>query len=96
MATHIQSSGAMMMWHTLKQHQSAARSFGGDILLMVHDDVLWEVPIEAEAAAVAALTEIMTQPFNQVAPGFRCPITPKTSHSSWGELKPWNQTKSQL
>lgn len=95
MATHIQSSGAMMMWHTLKQHQTAARSFGGDILLMVHDDVLWEVPLEAEAAAVAALTEIMTQPFDQVAPGFRCPITPKTSHSSWGELKPWNQTKSQ-
>jgi DNA polymerase-1 len=89
MATHIQSSGAMMMWHTLKQHQDAARGLGGDILLMVHDDVLWEVPIEAEAQAVQALTDIMTQPFDQVAPGFRCPITPKSSRSSWGELTPW-------
>lgn len=86
-STYIQSSGAMMMWQTMPQHEQAAQALGGNILLMVHDDVLWEVPLGQEQAAVTALRDIMQQEFAQVAPGFRCPVTPKLSTDSWGAME---------
>ena len=87
MATMIQSTGAMMMWKTLPQHEAASKALGGNILLMVHDDVLWEVPAENETAALYALRNIMTREFPEVAPGFSVPVTLKRSASSWGELE---------
>lgn len=86
-STYIQSSGAMMMWQTMPQHDAEARRLGGNILLMVHDDVLWEVPLESKAEALVAVKEVMEQEFSQVAPGFRCPVTPKASDDSWGAME---------
>lgn len=87
MSTHIQSTGAIMMWRILPQLEQAALSFGGRLLLSVHDDILMEVPEDATQKALAGIVEIMEQKFPEVAPGFYCPVTPKYSDVSWGDMQ---------
>jgi len=86
MSTLIQSTGAIMLWTMLPQLEQLASSFNGNLLLTVYDDVLMEVPVEHEAAALAGLIDIMQQEFPEVAPGFFCPASPKSSRISWGEM----------
>lgn len=87
MSTLIQSTGAIMMWHILPELERAAESFDGKLLLTVHDDVMLEVPLEHQSEALHAVKDIMEQEFPQVAPGFKVPVTPKTSAISWGEME---------
>ena len=87
MATKIQSTGAIMMWTILPQLAGAARSLGGSLLLTVHDDVLMQVPAEKRDEGLEAVREIMEQPFNEIAPGFRVPVTKKWSPTNWGEMQ---------
>lgn len=86
-STLIQSSGAMMMWIIIPQLAEALKSLGGRLLLTVHDDVLGEVPRENKDKALRALKEIMEQPFDQIAPGWKCPAQAKWSDQSWGEME---------
>lgn len=87
MSTLIQSTGAFMMWSILPDLAAAAKSFGGNLLLTVHDDVMWQVPKEHKVPAMEAIQEIMQREFPMVAPGFRCPATKKFSPYSWGEME---------
>ena len=87
MATKIQSTGAIMMWTIIPQMTKAAESFNGNLLLSVYDDALWQVPLEHKDAALEALTDIMQQEFNEVAPGFRVPVSKKWSPTSWGAME---------
>lgn len=87
MSTLIQSTGAIMMWHILPELERAALSLNGKLLLTVHDDVMLEVPLEHQSEALRAVKDIMEQEFPQVAPGFKVPVTPKTSTISWGEMQ---------
>ena len=87
MSTHIQSTGAIMMWTILPALEQVYADNGGQLLLTVHDDVLGEVPSERKDATMRAVVEVMEQEFPEVAAGFRCPVTPKTSDLSWGEMQ---------
>jgi hypothetical protein len=67
--------------------ERAALELGGKLLLSVHDDILMEVPESATKKALDAIVEIMEQKFPEVAPGFFCPVTPKYSDVSWGDMQ---------
>jgi len=86
MSTLIQSTGAIMLWTMLPQLERLASGFNGNLLLTVYDDVLMEVPVEHETAALAGIVDIMQQEFPEIAPGFTCPANPKSSRISWGEM----------
>jgi DNA polymerase-1 len=94
MSTHIQSTGAIMMWRILPQLEQVAKNFDGNMLLSVHDDILMEVPIEHANKALASIQQVMEQRFHEVAPDFYCPVQLKdsladdgTTITSWGELR---------
>lgn len=84
--TYIQSSGALMIWHILREVEDAMVSFGGAPLVTVHDSFLCEVPLGKGQEAAKALKHIMEKRFDQIAPGFFCPVKPEVSAISWGEL----------
>lgn len=86
MSTLIQSTGAIMMWKILPQLEKALDACQGRLLLSVHDDIMGEVPVGTEHAALDAIREIMEQSFPEVAPGFHVPVTLKSSGTSWGEM----------
>ena len=87
MSTLIQSTGAMMMWHIIPMLAQRMAELGGSLLLTVHDDVLAEVPAESAHYALGFIQAVMEQEFSQVAPGFRCPVTPKMSTTNWGDMQ---------
>ena len=85
--TYIQSSGAFMMWRILPELDEAMSSIGAELLLMVHDNIVAEVPLDKREVAMAFVERIMTQEFPEIAPGWSCPVDVKWSTDSWGATK---------
>jgi DNA polymerase I-like protein with 3'-5' exonuclease and polymerase domains len=83
-----QSTVADMFWTWFPQVEEALARFGGHLITQVHDSFVWMAPAENAGAVVAALDEIMTQEWPQIAPGFSVPSTHEVG-PSWGEVEPW-------
>lgn len=82
--TWIQSTGAFMVWTLLKELAEELQSIGWELLLMVHDSVLAEGPIESRDKAARVIKRHMEQVFDCIKPGFYCPVELKWSDVSWG------------
>jgi DNA polymerase-1 len=78
-----QSTVADILWATIVPLAQTARSAGGRLLTIVHDSFLLELP---EGTDVQPFREILTRPFNNIAPGFSLPVKWKIG-SNWGTLK---------
>jgi len=89
--TKIQSDGAFMMWFRLWVLDEALAAIGCSLLLMVHDSVLAEGPIEKRDQMARIIKETLEAPFDNIAPGFVCPVGVKWSDKSWGELEDWSE-----
>lgn len=79
-----QSNAADILWSILVPLDEFCRSNSGQLITTVHDSVLMEFP-SAAPETVAGIREIMERPFDQIAPGFRCPIELKVG-TNWGEM----------
>ena len=82
-----QSTVADMLWTRFIPVGDMARSYGGALILTVHDQVLLEIPERHRDAAAKDLKALMEVPFDNVAPGFNCPAELKWSTKSWGEMQ---------
>lgn len=84
-----QSSVADILWCVLKPVAVAARELGGRFTLTVHDSILVQVPERNVPEMVRRMNEIMTRPFNCIAPNFRIPVEFEVGKpgASWGEVK---------
>lgn len=85
--TRIQSDGAFMMWERLWVLDEELSNIGANLLLMVHDNVLAECPIELRDQTARIIKSVMELEFDNIAPGFSCPVDVKWSDKSWGEME---------
>ena len=89
--TPVQSTGADILWSIILPVYELCAQFNGALRMLIHDSVVCDIPPEAVDAFVPRLREIMEQEFNQIAPGFRCPVDCEIG-PNWGDLKPWKDT----
>jgi DNA polymerase I-like protein with 3'-5' exonuclease and polymerase domains len=70
-------------WSTYRQLWEEAQKLGGRLSILVHDEVVVQVPRERVKDAADMLRDVMEQEFDEVAPGFRIPIKVKVG-AKWG------------
>jgi DNA polymerase I-like protein with 3'-5' exonuclease and polymerase domains len=59
-----------------------------NLLLQVHDSLIWEYAPHIEEQLILTVKSVMEQPFKELG-GLSLPIGIQTSDSSWGEVEPW-------
>lgn len=82
---HPQSCAADILWSVLPEADRCAEDFGGALVTTVHDSLLFEFPVRGEGVE-GAVREVLTQPFNEIAPGFRVPVELKWGRN-WGTME---------
>ena len=83
-----QSTVGDIGWSTYRQLADGARSVGGRLSILVHDEVVIQVPRDRVQEGADMLHDVMEQEFPEVAPGFRLPIEIGVG-DRWGKkLKP--------
>jgi DNA polymerase I-like protein with 3'-5' exonuclease and polymerase domains len=81
-----QSTNACVATIVLPQLEAALAPMDARLLTLVHDSVLVEVPRRDVSRCADVVREIMEQKFEQVAKGFRVPVSMKVGES-WGQMK---------
>lgn len=74
---------AGIMWTLLAPLEQLIEEEGGHLLTQVHDSFLWEAPGEKAERMAQRVQAAMERPFDEVAPGWRCP-TDSSVGQSWG------------
>lgn len=87
-----QGTAAGIFWKIIVPMAEAMRALDGAMLFGVYDSTLSEVPRGNVVRAVAAITEVMEQRWDNIAPGFVAPIDIKVSEDSWAtSTKDWHE-----
>lgn len=73
----VQASGAGIQWTIMPLVYNLCREYNGWLRIPMHDEVVCEVHPDTLEEFVPRKHAIMTQPFNQIAPGFTCPVETK-------------------
>lgn len=91
-----QSTAAIITWKLLPKLGFMARDHGGNLLTLVHDEFLFELPWEIYGCktpedlindlSVGDLRQTMEQEWPEIAPRFRVPVGVKIG-PNWGEMK---------
>jgi len=79
----IQSIAACILWIIVPQVKAWVDANDAKLLAPIHDEVLLEVRRENVFKTYQAIKAIMTQPFDEVAPGFSIPVDGKVGRN-WG------------
>ena len=81
----IQGSCGDIICKAMVMLQPTLESFGGSLLLQVHDELLAEVPVKYETVAIKAMESMMVDWINL---SLRCPLVVEAhTGKSWGEAK---------
>lgn len=80
-----QSNGADMVWTRIIPANALAESHGGGLLTTIHDSFLAEVKRDRVPIFVPAMKGILETEFEEIAPGFRVPVSVKIGEN-WGEM----------
>lgn len=81
-----QSNGADMVWTRIIPANALAENHGGGLLTTIHDSFLTEVKRDRVSIFVPAMKGILETEFEEIAPGFRVPVSVKIGEN-WGEMK---------
>ena len=84
----IQSGGSGMEWVVAPALHELAEKHGGNLLLLIHDENLAQVPEQRADAFAAPFRAIMEQEFPQIAPGWSCPVKIKVGRN-WRMKNAW-------
>jgi DNA polymerase-1 len=85
-----QSTVADMAWSCYRPVSDKARKYGGRLITSTHDSFLIQADCDDMTHEVVNdIAEILEQPFDNIAPGFKCPVSIKVGApgASWGELE---------
>jgi len=82
----VQSSGAGMQWTVVPQVYNLCREYDGWLVIPMHDEEVCDIHVDAIEEFVPRVQAIMTQEFEQVAPGFVCPVETKVG-TRWSMRK---------
>ena len=88
----MQSTGADILWSIVLPVYELCSEFNGKLRMLVHDSVVADIPPASVDEFVPRLKAIMEQEFNQIAPGFRCPVDVEIG-PNWGELEKYQARK---
>jgi DNA polymerase I-like protein with 3'-5' exonuclease and polymerase domains len=78
-----QSTVADMLWASIRPVAALAREQGGNLLTIVHDSFLVELP---EGADAMPIYDALTRKYDNIAPGFSLPVKIKGG-PNWGTLQ---------
>jgi DNA polymerase-1 len=81
----VQSDGADMGWTILRPIEHQLAPLGGHLSIALHDGFYWEIPEENVDKAKVLIVEEMEHPFDNISPGFSCPVSVKVG-SDWGAV----------
>jgi hypothetical protein len=70
-------------WSTYRDAADGARALGGRLSMLVHDEIVVQVPRSRVKDACDMLRDVMGREFPEIAPGFRMPINCKVG-TQWG------------
>jgi len=78
-----QSTVGDIGWSTYRDCADGARTVGGRLSMLIHDEVVIQVPRDRVRAGADMLRDVMGREFPEVGPGFRLPINVKVGEK-WG------------
>lgn len=85
-----QATVAGMMWASFVILHEGFRVLGGRLVSNIHDEFLGQVPRTMVPDAAALLERVLGREFDQVAPGFRVPVSIKVG-TNWRDMTPYEQ-----
>jgi DNA polymerase I-like protein with 3'-5' exonuclease and polymerase domains len=74
-----------MLWGVLKPVDLAAREFGGELKILVHDSICCSIPKNRTDGFSIKLRELMEREWKEIAPGFDVPAEIKVGEN-WAKV----------